>query len=191
MCAVGFLPLLNEREKVFTVEGHQGSAFGHGKSQLLDIGQSEMSSLLCSQAIHSMRRQCGAEYNRNVFIQIQLHSWRVSNLRGGECLRVEGVIGCHVGVKFLAVVIVVGQGIVNGGEREMRVITEEVLGSEPMVQDIHHDCANGDPRAFDARTAAAHIGLTHDMGMHHVRHEYESTETSRLEQERREYHEVR
>ncbi len=44
MCAVGFLPLLNEREKVFTVEGHQGSAFGRGKSQLLDIGQSEMSS---------------------------------------------------------------------------------------------------------------------------------------------------
>jgi len=38
VCPVGFLPLLNQREKVLTVEGHQGSAFGRGKSQLLDIG---------------------------------------------------------------------------------------------------------------------------------------------------------
>jgi hypothetical protein len=91
VCAVGFLPLLNQREKVLTVEGHQGSAFGRGKSQLLDIGQSEISSLLCGQAIHSVRRQCDAEHNRNVFIPIQLHSWSGSNLRRGECLRVESV----------------------------------------------------------------------------------------------------
>jgi len=130
-----------------------------------------------------MRRQCGAEHNRNVFIQIQLHTWSVSNLRRRECLRVEGVVGSDVGVKFLTIVIVVGKGIVNGGEREMRIITEEILGSESVVQNIHYDCANGDTRAFDARTAAAHVWLADDMRMQYFRHVKESNGTSREEQE--------
>lgn len=70
MCTLGFLPLLNERKKVLTVEGHQGSAFGCGQRQLLNIGPSEIAGLLRGQTIYSVRRQCGAEDNRNVFIRI-------------------------------------------------------------------------------------------------------------------------
>jgi len=47
VCVTGFLPFLDEREKILTIEGHERSAFRRGKRQLLDIGQSEIASLLC------------------------------------------------------------------------------------------------------------------------------------------------
>jgi len=79
---------------------------------------------------------------------------------------VEGVVGGNIGVNVLTVVIVIGEGNINGGEGEVRVITEEVLRCESMVQDIDDDGANGDASAFDARTAATYIRLADNMRMY-------------------------
>ncbi len=67
MCAIGFFPLLDEREKVFTVKRKEGSGFGRRKRQLLAVGESEISSVSCGQAINIMRCQCGSQRNRDVF----------------------------------------------------------------------------------------------------------------------------
>jgi len=95
-------------------------------------------------------------------------------------MRVEGVVDGNVGVNFLTVVIVIGEGIINGGEREMWVITEEVLRRKPMVQHVHHNRANSDASAFDARTAATHLRLAVNMRMGYARHDYKCNGTTRL-----------
>jgi len=71
----------------------------------------------------------------------------------------------NVSIDFGAVVIVIRQGIMDLGEREVREPMRELLRREAEPEDVVHDRADWKAGAGDSRASAAHPWGDRDVRM--------------------------
>jgi len=73
-------------------------------------------------------------------------------------------------VNRFAVIVIVGERIVDCCERQMRVVLQKLFRRLPVQQRRDHDRAYGDACARETGTASADLGITDDIGVGAYRH---------------------
>ncbi len=74
-------------------------------------------------------------------------------------------------VDFLAIVIVVGQRIMNRGKGKMRIMSEDFFRCLPMSEGSNDNGSDGNPCPDNAHRPTTNGGVTDDMWMQDLRHE--------------------
>lgn len=107
---------------------------------------------MCSSRWKAMRSGISA---RQLFQQLG----RVLRLGGaGDCF-----LSFHVSADFVAVVVVVGEGGMDRGERDMRVAGDDLVGRHPLEFVASHDVLNTDAGPSDARPPTGEVGRRFDV----------------------------
>lgn len=167
-------PNFGQSEKVVPVEGEQCASMASCIRQLVFVGGPEISCSLGGQAIQAALLEDLGKDRRDVLIEIQLHE-RGTEVRSRTFPRevVPGLkfrISLYLGVDFLAVVIVVGKGVVNGGKAEVGKRRLQLFGREALMQDIADHNANGKAGAGNDWSSATDGWVASDVGVKHLRH---------------------
>jgi hypothetical protein len=127
-------PVCSESLKVLTIECNHGALDSGGKGQVVCIGEAQVSGVPGSCAIHAFFGEHSCQYHRHVFVEVEPHGTVVfiQSVQevdlGGRWSRFEGVVGRDVTLNLPAIVIIVGERIINGGQAHLRIVGEEFLG---------------------------------------------------------------
>ena len=89
--------------------------------------------------------------------------------------RFKPAICRDLGIHLVTMIIIIGQGIINGGKAHLRIITEEFFRINSVMQHIHNDGTDGNPCSYYTRTTSTRIWITEDMGMKDFWHILNST----------------
>lgn len=79
-------------------------------------------------------------------------------------------MGRDLVINRLAMVIVIGERAMNGGESQMRVMLQHLFGGLAVKHAGDHHGAHGDACAGETGAPAADLGITDDIGMSHRCH---------------------
>lgn len=87
--------------------------------------------------------------------------------------RIKSFVFGDLPINLFSMVIVIRERVVDRRETEVGEGRMKHLRGVSVAQDIDHDGPDGDPRARDTGAAAADGRITRDMGMQHLRHEWQ------------------
>jgi hypothetical protein len=143
---------------------------------LVFVASPKIAGFSCRSAIDSPFTQHEGHEWVHMFVEVELHAAvGIGVKREGGCsvsstLGIQrGVGGCFP-VDLVPVVVVVGERIVDGSQRELGECLEEFLRRDTLTKYIFNYAMNREAGSCDVWTAATDRRGGGDMGMQHFRH---------------------
>ncbi len=123
----------------------------------------------------------------NVFIEIEFHCAHHAEstrreLWDGVGFRRRKMFG-NFAVNLFAMIVVVGQRIIDRGKIEVRILNKKFLGTHSVVEGIDGDGAHRDACSVDSWTATTDLGVTGDVRVQDFRHGRSLSDWSAVGQE--------
>ena len=110
----------------------------------------------------------------NVFVEIEFHAaHRAQRTRGELRGRVRfwcREMFCNFAVNVFAMIVVVGQRIIDRGKIEVRILNKKFLGTHSVVEGIGGDGAHCNTCSVDSWATATDLGITGDVRVQDFRH---------------------
>ena len=105
-----------------------------------------------------------------MFVEVELHAVVRDDVRQEGCgfsptLGIQRGVGGRFGIDLVPVVIVVGERVVDGSQRELRECLQQFFRCDTLTKDVLNYAMYGEAGASDVWTSATDRGVGRDMGV--------------------------
>lgn len=76
----------------------------------------------------------------------------------------------NLSVDVLTMVVIIGERIVDRGKTNLRIIRQKFFWTDSVMQHIHDDRPNGNPRSREARASPTDKRIADDVRVKNFRH---------------------